>query len=126
MLQRVVGCVMRAELGIEISQDPDANDVGHRVILLDTGRIQCCRKVSRRVTGVHCLKFGAEKPIQKALGESSSKVRRIAIHHGERKPGAGQEFKFGVSVDRMPIQALKQRLHPRGFSGQNQVSRICR
>jgi hypothetical protein len=37
MLQSVVSCVMRAELGIEISEDPDANSIGHGAILLEAG-----------------------------------------------------------------------------------------
>ena len=55
MLQRVVGSVMRAEFWSEISEDANANGIGHVVILNNWGREERRnrgRRVRRKVTGV--------------------------------------------------------------------------
>jgi hypothetical protein len=48
VLQRVVGGVMRAEIGIEVAQDSDADGVAHGLIVLEQLLEAACPAGQRR------------------------------------------------------------------------------
>jgi hypothetical protein len=51
-LQRVIGCVMRAEFGVEVAQNSDANGLGHQAILIESSFQKDSKEVWKGVTGL--------------------------------------------------------------------------